>query len=108
MDYGDAHVALRGLHLGRLPGAVGGRRPLPHGATDTLAASRIDASVAKAIVLVVTTAIFFGYFAVPGLLEDDDAVTTLFIARTSLLLIPVIVLVNWRRIVLGAKQTGQP
>jgi hypothetical protein len=70
------------------------RKVLP----DALAASRFDARVGRAIMLVVVTAIFFGYLAVPGLLEDDDAVTTLFIARTSLLLIPVVILVNWRRI----------
>gem|GEM_PF-4908651 len=64
--------------------------------------------VDRAIVLVLVTVIFFGYFATPGLLEDDSAVTTLFIARTTLLLIPVVILVNWRRIVLGAKQSGQP
>lgn len=74
--------------------------------SDTLAASRIDASVGRAIVLVLLTVIFFGYLAIPGLLEDDSAVTTLFIARASLLLIPVVILVNWRRIVLGAKRTG--
>lgn len=71
------------------------RKVLP----DTLAASRVDASAGRAIVLVIVTVIFFGYFAAPGLLEDDDAVTTLFIARTSLLFIPVVVLVNWRKTV---------
>jgi hypothetical protein len=47
----------------------------------------------------VVTAIFFGYFAIPGLLEDGA--TTQFIARTSLLMIPVVVLVNWRRSVIA-------
>lgn len=53
----------------------------------------------RAVVLTVTTALIFGYFAIPGLLEDD--VASVLIARTSLLAIPVIVLLTWRRIVLA-------
>lgn len=52
---------------------------------------------ARAAVLVVATALLFGYFAVPGLLEPDPV--SLFIARTSLLIIPAVVGINWPRVV---------
>lgn len=49
------------------------------------------------MVLVTATLIMFGYFAGPGLLKDDDI--TQFISRTSLLLVPVVLLASWRRVV---------
>jgi len=49
------------------------------------------------VVLVTATLIMFGYFAGPGLMKDDDI--TQFISRTLLLLIPVVLLANWRRVV---------
>ena len=65
---------------------------------ETLDTSRIESPVGRAAVLVVATVVMFTYFAFPGLLEDG--LLSVFIARTSLLLIPVIILVNWRRIVM--------
>lgn len=65
---------------------------------DALQSSRITTPTGRALVLIVATVVFFGYFAVPGLLEDGAV--TLFITRTSLLAIPVVVLANWRRLVL--------
>ena len=53
--------------------------------------------VGRALVLVTATLLLFGYFALPGLMKDDDL--TQFISRTSLLLIPVVLLVSWRRVV---------
>ncbi|MFI5509410.1 hypothetical protein ACIA48_18240 [Mycobacterium sp. NPDC051804] len=63
----------------------------------SLDASGICTPVGRAAVLVTATLLLFGYFAGPGLLKDD--VLTQFISRTSLLLIPVILLVSWRRVV---------
>lgn len=51
----------------------------------------------RAAVFVVATALLFGYFAIPGLLEPDDM--SQLIARTSLLAIPVIIMMLWPRIV---------
>ena len=39
----------------------------------------------------------FAYFATPGLVQSDDV--SLFIGGTSLLLIPVVILINWRPVV---------
>jgi hypothetical protein len=64
---------------------------------ETLDSSRIASPAGRAIVLIAATVVMFTYFAFPGLLEDG--LMSVFIARTSLLLIPVIILVNWRRIV---------
>ena len=55
------------------------------------------APAARATVLVVATALLFGYFAIPGLLEPDPV--SQFIARTSLLAVPAVVAANWRRVV---------
>jgi hypothetical protein len=55
------------------------------------------APAARAAVLVVATAVLFGYFAIPGLLEPDPV--SQFIARTSLLIVPAMVAANWRRVV---------
>ncbi len=52
---------------------------------------------ARAAVLVLATAVLFGYFAIPGLLEPDPV--SQFIARTSLLIVPAVVAANWRRVV---------
>ena len=54
--------------------------------------------VERAVVLVVATAVIFGYFAIPGLLEDNN--NSVLMGRTSLMAIPVILLLTWRRIVL--------
>jgi hypothetical protein len=70
---------------------------------ESLDTSRFESSVGRAAVLVIATVVMFTYFAFPGLLEDG--LLSVFIARTSLLLIPVIILVNWRRIV---TQQGSP
>ena len=51
----------------------------------------------RALVLVTATAIMFAYFATPGLVQSDDV--SLFIGGTSLLLIPVVILINWRPVV---------
>ena len=64
---------------------------------ESLDASGIQARVGRASVLVTATLLLFGYFAGPGLMKDDDL--TQFISRTSLLLIPVVLLVSWRRVV---------
>jgi hypothetical protein len=47
------------------------------------------------------TLLLFGYFTLPGLMKDDDL--TQFVSRTSLLLIPVVVLASWRRVVRPAR-----
>lgn len=51
----------------------------------------------RAVVLVMVTLILFAYFAGPGLEKDHEL--TQFISRTSLLLIPVVLLASWRRVV---------
>lgn len=64
---------------------------------ESLDASGIRARIGRASVLVTATLLIFGYFAGSGLMKDDDL--TQFISRTSLLLIPVVLLVSWRRVV---------
>jgi hypothetical protein len=56
-------------------------------------------------VALTATLLLFGYFAGPGLMKDDDL--TQFISRTSLLLIPVVLLVNWRRVVRPGLRDGR-
>lgn len=56
-----------------------------------------DLRLPRAIVLVLGTAVLFGYFAIPAL-EESDAVSQ-FLGRTSLLLIPVVIVVAGRRLV---------
>ena len=51
----------------------------------------------RAALLILTTAVVFGYFAVPGMMEDNNA--SIVLSRTSVLAIPIIVLLTWRRIV---------
>lgn len=63
----------------------------------SLDASGIGTRVGRALVLVTATLLLFGYFAGPGLLKDDDL--TQLISRTSLLLIPIVLLASWRRVV---------
>jgi len=63
----------------------------------SLDASGIDAPVGRGIVLATATALLFAYFAIPGLAQSDNV--SLFIGRTSLLLVPVVIVSNWRRIV---------
>lgn len=76
------------------------RAVLPHGR------GRVGfvTQVRRAVVLIMTTAILFGYFAIPGLEESDPV--SLFMARTSLLAIPVIVVLLWPRFVLAAAPLG--
>jgi hypothetical protein len=58
---------------------------------------QITIQVGRAVVLVTATLILFAYFAGPGLMKDHAL--TQFISRTSLLLIPVVLLASWRRVV---------
>jgi hypothetical protein len=69
----------------------------------SLDASGIVAPQGRAIVLATATAILFAYFASPGLAQSDRV--SLFIGRTSLLLVPVVILINWRRVV-HSKERG--
>jgi hypothetical protein len=55
--------------------------------------------IERAAVLVVATVVTFGYFAIPGLLEDNN--NSILLGRTSIMAIPVILLLTWRRIVLA-------
>lgn len=64
---------------------------------DALDASGIHAPAGRAVVLVTATVTMFGYFAVPGL--RLHGLVEQFISRTSLMLIPVVLLVSWRRVV---------
>jgi hypothetical protein len=66
----------------------------------SLDASRIDFPAGRGLVLVTATLLMFGYFAAPGLMMPDDI--SLFVSRTSLLLIPVVICVSWRRVVRSA------
>ena len=70
----------------------------------SLDASGIDVPVGRAIVLATATALLFAYFASPGLAQSDSV--SLFIGRTSLLLVPVVILINWRRVVTPPDQTS--
>ncbi len=79
---------------------MGDDRLLPNRDAGVLDASGIGTRVGRALVLVTVTLILFGYFAGPGLMKDDDV--TQFISRTSLLLIPVVLLASWRRVVRSA------
>lgn len=72
----------------------------------SLDTSGIDGPQARAIVLVTATALLFAYFASPGLAQTDNV--SLFIGRTSLLLVPVVILINWRRVVHSEGVTDQP
>ncbi|MBY0290094.1 MAG: hypothetical protein K2X52_23570 [Mycobacteriaceae bacterium] len=64
---------------------------------ESLDTSGIRARIGRALVLVTATLLLFGYFAGPGLMKDDQL--TQFISRTSLLLIPVVMLISWQRVV---------
>ena len=63
----------------------------------TLRVCGFESRTARAVVLIVATAVMFGYFAIPGLEEADNFSQLL--SRTSLLAIPVVVAMRWRRIV---------
>ncbi len=73
---------------------------------DSLDTSRIASPAGRAAVLITATLVMFVYFSVPGLLEDG--LLSPFIARTALLLIPVILIVNWRRIVTRSDSVDIP
>ncbi|MTD14635.1 hypothetical protein GIS00_11845 [Nakamurella sp. YIM 132087] len=55
--------------------------------------------VARAAVLVTVVLVLFGYYAIPALEESDPV--SLFMGRTSLLLVPVVLIATWRRCVMG-------
>ncbi len=63
-----------------------------------------DLRAARALVLVAASAMLFGYFAIPALEETDPV--TVFIGRTSLLLVPVVLVATWRRVVLDDLPTA--
>lgn len=65
----------------------------------TLGVCGFVAPAARAVVLIVATVLLFGYFDIPAL-EEADARSQL-IARTSLLAIPVVIAMMWRRIVVA-------
>jgi len=67
------------------------RRVLP----TALDSTGLHSTASRGFVLIVSTVVIFGYFAIPGFLETDPV--SLFIAGTSVLAIGPIVLVNWRR-----------
>lgn len=48
-------------------------------------------------ILITSTAVLFGYFAIPGF-EESDPVSQ-FIAGTSVMVVPVVVIALWRRVV---------
>lgn len=51
----------------------------------------------RAFLLIVATCVLFGYFSIPGFEESDPV--SVFLAGTSVLAIPVVVVVSWRRVV---------
>lgn len=53
--------------------------------------------IARAVVLIVTTGLLFGYFAIPAFEEPDSV--SIFMARTSVMIIPVVILMRWRSVV---------
>jgi hypothetical protein len=63
----------------------------------TLRVCGFESPTGRAAVLIIATAIMFAYYAIPGLEEPDNFSQLL--SRTSLLAIPVIVIMTWRRIV---------
>lgn len=63
----------------------------------TLRVCGFESRTARTVVLIVATALMFGYFAIPSLLEPDNFSQLL--SRTSLLAIPLIVAMMWRQIV---------
>lgn len=69
-----------------------------------LDASGIHAPAGRALVLVVVTALMFGYFAQPGLYQPEAV--SRFIGETSLLLIPVVIAINWRPVVTRPPWSG--
>jgi hypothetical protein len=73
---------------------------------EALDSSGIASPASRAVVLVIATVVMFTYFAWPGLLEDG--LLSVFIARTSLLLIPVVLIANWRRIVTRTTWSRRP
>jgi hypothetical protein len=67
------------------------RRVLPRAAEST----QLRSTASRAFVLIVSSLVIFAYFAIPGFLETDPV--SLFIAGTSVLVIPPVVLMNWPR-----------
>ena len=59
----------------------------------------------RGILLTVATLLLFGYYAMPALEEADPV--SLFMGRTSLLLVPVVLVLTWRRIVPGTAVTDR-
>ncbi|WP_207835988.1 hypothetical protein [Williamsia soli] len=60
-------------------------------------------TLARAAMLVAVTLWLFGYFALPALMEEDSV--SLFMGRTSLALIPVVVVAAWNRSVVRPLRT---
>ncbi len=69
------------------------RRVLPR----TVRMCRFDTPVLRATLLIVATLLMFGYYAMPAFEESDPV--SLFMAGTSVLLIPVVLVASWRRVV---------
>jgi len=76
------------------------RRVLPRSVVDTQLGTRAG----RAFLLIVSTTVLFGYFAIPGF-EESDPVSG-FIAGTSVLAIPAVVVVTWCRVV-GMTTSGR-
>jgi hypothetical protein len=66
------------------------RRVLPTALTST---GLLPSTASGAVVLVVSTVVIFGYYAIPGFLEPDSV--SLFIAGTSVLVIAPVILLQW-------------
>ncbi len=60
-----------------------------------------EATGGRAVLLILVTGLLFAYYAVPALMYDNVATTLL--SRTSLFLIPIVLLLTWNRIVLVDK-----
>lgn len=73
----------------------GYRRVIPRAA----AVGRFDTPTLRGILLTAATLVLFAYYAMPALEESDPV--SLFMGGTSLLLVPVVLLLTWRPIVVG-------
>lgn len=72
------------------------RRVIPR----TLAICRFETPAQRAVVLVVATLVMFACYALPAFWESDPISN--FMAGTSVLLVPVVLVLTWRPIVLAA------
>ena len=76
------------------------RRVLP----TALESTGLRSTASEAIVLVTSTAVIFGYFAIPGFLETDPV--SLFVAGTSVLVILPVVLLRWPSVPCQRRRRG--